>query len=183
MTNYHSTQWLSLLSSYLRTKLFFPRAKLIRFPIDIRNRKYMQFGKHLVTGRYNRIECYKVFADKKPNLVIGDDVQINDRCHFACVEEVIIERNCLIASNVFITDHDHADLSMKIDFDIPWSQQSQHSKKVRINQNVWIGESVVILKGVEIGKNSVIAAGSVVTRSFPERSVIGGVPAKLIKRL
>ena len=75
MTNYHSTQWLSLLSSYLRTKLFFPR-RINSFPTDIRNRKYMHFGKHLVTGRYNRIECYKVFADKNPNLVIGDDVQI-----------------------------------------------------------------------------------------------------------
>ena len=126
------------------TKLFFKNAKLVRLPIDIRNRKYMEIGKNLTTGRYNRIECYKVHADKVPYLFIGDDVQINDRCHFTCVEEVIIERNCLIASNVFITDHDHADLSMKIDFDIPWSLQSIHSKRVRIGRNVWIGESAVI---------------------------------------
>ena len=52
---------------------------------------------------------------------------------------------------------------------------------VRIGKNSWIGNNVSILKGVEIGERSVVAAGSVVNRSFPNDSIIGGVPAKILK--
>lgn len=183
MTNYHFTQWPNLFISLIITKIFFPSVRLIRLPIDIRNKKYMIFGQNFTTGRYNRLECYKLWKGKNPKLSIGNNVQINDKCHFACVNEIIIQDDCLIASNVFITDHDHANLKTDIDFSIPWSNQFQYSSKVYISRNVWIGENVIILKGVNIGSNSVIAAGSVVNKSFPERSVIAGNPAKLIRRL
>lgn len=180
---YHYTQLVNLLWSSIATKIFFRKSRLIRLPIDIRNKRFISFGKELVTGRYNRIECYPLLENTIPNLTIGDNVQINDRCHFTCVEELIIGNNCLIASNVFITDHDHANMKLPIDFKKPWAEQPVFSKKVRIENNVWIGENVVILKGVTVGNNSVIAAGSIVTRSFPENSIIAGNPARLIRKL
>ena len=54
---YHPTQIISLVKSFVLTKLFFSNCRLIRFPIDIRNKRYIIFGKNMTTGRYNRIEC------------------------------------------------------------------------------------------------------------------------------
>jgi acetyltransferase-like isoleucine patch superfamily enzyme len=58
----------------------------------------------------------------------------------------------------------------------------ENDQPIVIEDDVWTGANITILKGVTIGHGSVIAAGSVVTRSFPPYSIIGGVPAKLIKR-
>ena len=59
----------------------------------------------------------------------------------------------------------------------------EKNEGIVINKNVWIGTNVVILPGVKIGKNSIIAAGSIVTKSFDDNSLIAGNPAKLIKKL
>jgi len=59
----------------------------------------------------------------------------------------------------------------------------EYDQDVHIETEVWIGCNVTILKGVTIGRGSVVAAGAVVTKSFPPYSLIGGVPAKLIKKL
>ncbi len=67
--------------------------------------------------------------------------------------------------------------------DIPMAQQGEAPEKpILIGDDVWIGMRTIILPGVEIGSHSIVAAGSVVTKSFPEYSVVGGVPARRLKR-
>ncbi len=78
---------------------------------------------------------------------------------------------------------------MDSDFHLPWPPEmrntypgTEHDFDVTIGENVWIGAKCLILKGVTIGNNAVIAAGSVVTRSVPENTLVGGNPARVIKR-
>ena len=63
----------------------------------------------------------------------------------------------------------------------PEEKQPENDEEVIIEDDVWCGANVTILKGVTIGNGSVVAAGAVVTKSFPPYSIIGGVPAKLLK--
>lgn len=65
--------------------------------------------------------------------------------------------------------------------EIPIRMQGVYRKGIKIGKNCWIGSKVTILDGVEIGDGCIIAAGAVVNKSFPENSIIGGVPAKLLK--
>ncbi|NQY63770.1 MAG: acyltransferase [Alteromonadaceae bacterium] len=90
-----------------------------------------------------------------------------------------IGKDVLIGDNVSIYDHDHQTDQKGI----LYSKQGFVCEAIKIDDNVWIGSHSVILKGVNIGKNSVIAAGSVVTNSIPSGELWGGVPAKFIKRL
>jgi len=88
--------------------------------------------------------------------------------------EVVIGRDCQIAWGVTISDHD---FHKTYENDI----QNPETLPVIIGNNVWIGMNATILKGVEIGDNSIIAAGSVVTHNVLKNTMVGGVPAKLIR--
>jgi acetyltransferase-like isoleucine patch superfamily enzyme len=89
----------------------------------------------------------------------------------------------LIASKVYISDHFHGNVTAE-ELDIAPVKRKLFSKgPVIIGDNVWIGEGVVIMPGVEIGNSCIIGANAVVTKSFPKDSVIGGNPARLIKVL
>ncbi len=110
------------------------------------------------------------------NLIrIGDCVFINTNCRFASKGKIIINDNCSIGPNVSIetVNHFHSE------------NGKLHTKyqDVSIENNVWIGANVTILPGVTIGNNSIIAAGSIVNKSIEPFSLVGGVPAKLIKRI
>tara|TARA_B100001057_G_C22633453_1_gene865305 strand:+ start:209 stop:697 length:489 start_codon:yes stop_codon:yes gene_type:complete len=162
-----------MLICWCLTKILFPSARLIRLPIWVRGWKQIKFGKNLTTGRSLRIDCHY-----GGELIIGENVEINDNCQIACGLKVEIGNNVLIASKVFITDHDHL-------FDNnggPLKKEIQ-CERVIIGDNVWIGNGVSVLKGSIIPAGSVLATNTVVLRKLTERGVYGGIPCKLLKKL
>jgi acetyltransferase-like isoleucine patch superfamily enzyme len=84
----------------------------------------------------------------------------------------------MIAQLVSIRDTDHGYKRM----DIPMNQQGIETDSVAIGNDVWIGHGVLITKGVTIGEGAIVAGGAVVTKDVPAFTIVGGVPAKLIKQ-
>jgi acetyltransferase-like isoleucine patch superfamily enzyme len=119
-------------------------------------------------------------GDGTPTMHIGSGSYIGRFAHINAWQEVRIGQNVLIADRVFISDVDHNFQH----HDIPICYQGDSFLgPVTLNDGCWIGIGAVILPGVSIGRNSVVAANAVVTRSVPERVVVGGVPAKIIRHL
>ena len=174
---------LYLAYSYIISKLIVPSSRLLRQPIDIRGKKGIDFGKNLTTGYHCRLESYCERGEQ--SLIFGDNIQINDFVHISALEEVRIGNNVLIASKVFITDLEHGSYIGDENDSVPSSvvkDRPLSSKKVIIEDNVWLGEHVSVLPGVTIGENSIIGANSVVTKSIPPNSIAVGCPARVIKQ-
>ena len=186
LMNYGVLGVIRLALDFIGTKIAFRKSRLIRFPIDIRGRSFIDFGSNLTTGRYCRLEVYPI-EHKKGILKIGDNVEINDFVHIAARLSVQIGNNVLIASKVFISDIQHGCYNSNKMFndcypDIPPKERSLFAESVFVGDNVWIGESVSILAGVKIGDFSIIGANSVVCKSIPSYSIAVGNPATVIKK-
>lgn len=171
-----------LLFDLVRTRLFYPSARLIRSPFYIRGHKNIGLGVNLTTGVGVRIDAFNVGPEQVVH--IGNNVQLNDYVHIAAIENVTIGNDVLIASRVFISDHNHGDFNSETDSTVmmPPAQRPLSSKPVLIEESVWIGENVCILPGVTIGRNAIIGAGAVVTRNLPAWSLAVGNPAVVIKK-
>lgn len=172
-----------IMLAWLSTKLFFSNARLIRQPFYIRGRHKILWGNDFTTGVGVRIEAYS----KKKEIIIriGNNVQLNDYVHIAGIKDVSIGDNVLVASRVFISDHNHGNYSppdtQSNPNEIP-KNRPLFSKPIFIDSNVWIGEGAFILPGVTVGFGAVIAAGAVVTRDVPPQTIVAGNPAKVIKK-
>lgn len=165
------------------TKLQFPKTRLIRRPIDVRGRRYIDWGHQLTTGKYCRLEAWS--KDNKRVLVFGNNVQLNDNVHISAMQNVLIGNNVLMASHIYISDNSHGcyrDNFVVSSPDIPPLKRSYTCADVIIEDNVWIGEHVVILPGVRIGYGAIIGANSVVTHDITAESIAVGQPAKIVKR-
>lgn len=176
--------FIRLCNSYLYTKLFFPGSRLIRLPFDIRNRRFIKFGKNLTTGFSCRLEAFAEKKSKDKILILGDNIEINDYVHIAAGERIVIGDNVLIASKVYISDLNHGNYK-GINQDTPLSRPNERglsTNPVVIKNNVWIGEGVCVLSGVTIGEGSIIGALSVVSKSIPDYSIAVGSPARVIKK-
>ncbi|WP_300673877.1 acyltransferase [Soonwooa sp.] len=151
----------------------------------IKNPQYISIGDGFRSLFNLRLEAWDQFQEQKfsPEIIIGDNVIFNSDVHIGAINKIIIGNNVLMASRIYISDHSHGAVNNEDLQKIP-SERPLYSKgNVEIMDNVWVGEGVCILPGVSIGKNSIIGANSVVNRSFPDNSVIAGIPAKLIKTL
>ena len=115
------------------------------------------------------------YTDFGKNITIGRDVFINSGCHFQDQGGIEIGDGVLIGHNVVLATIDH-------DLD-PARNRKNHYAPIKIGAHVWIGSNATILSGVSIGEWSVVAAGAVVTKDVPPMMVVGGVPAKVIKKV
>ena len=161
---------------------------MIRLPIEIRGRDFVDIGKKLTTGKYCRIEVFvheDNYRDKKKVIEFGNNVTLNDSVHIAGYHSVKIGSNVLIASKVFISDHNHGkylDSDPLSSPDVSPNDRPISARPVVIEDNVWLGEFVAVLPGVTIGKGSIIGAMSVVNKSIPPNCIAVGSPAKVIKQ-
>ena len=121
---------------------------------------------------------------------IGDRVFIGGQSLISCLEKVTIGNDVLISYQVIIMDSDNhslraserlGDLSRWMDNKYDWSHVN--SSPVSIESKSWIGARSMILKGVVIGEGAIVSAGSVVTRSVPPYTLVGGNPARIIREL
>lgn len=115
------------------------------------------------------------YTDFGKNITLGKNVFINSGCRFQDQGGIEIGDNALIGHCVVLASLNH-DLS-------PRNRGTVIPKPIRIGKNVWIGAHATVLSGVTIGENSVVAAGAVVTKDVPANTVVGGVPAKVIRPL
>ena len=114
-------------------------------------------------------------ADFGKNISFGKNVFINAGCHFQDQGGITIGDGVLIGHNVVLATANHA-LE-------PSKSRKLNYKPIVIGDNVWIGSNSVILQGVTIGQWAVVAAGAVVTKDVEPYTVVGGIPAKFIRRV
>ncbi|MBU2699039.1 lipopolysaccharide O-acetyltransferase [Sporomusaceae bacterium BoRhaA] len=153
----------------------------------IRGLSHIKIGKNFCAGTHLWLEAITNFCGTyhNPQIIFKDNVIINDYVHIAATNYVEIGNNVLIASRVYISDHNHGIYAGSNQTDpriSPSSRSLTYDKKVVIGDNVWIGDAVAILPGVTIGEGSIIGANSVVTKNIPPASIAIGNPARIIKR-
>jgi len=170
--------------SYIYTKLFFSKARLIRLPVFIRNKKYLDYSSGLTTGYNCRIEMFNSSSSNSKTLFLGKNLKMGDYVHIAAGESVIIGDDCLFASKIFISDISHGLYSgqNQTNPSIAPDNRELFTKAVKIGNKVWLGESVSILPGVTIGNGAIIGANSIVNKNIPDYSIAVGNPAKVIKK-
>ncbi|HEM3688430.1 TPA: acyltransferase [Streptococcus suis] len=131
------------------------------------------FGKKVRFGNYTRVNFYG-----NGKLSFGDGCYIGQRNSFLVGDNITIENGVLMASDICIISENHA---MDPLSEIGYGGQPLIIAPVTIKEGCWIGEKVVILPGITIGKKSIIGAGSIVTRSVPDYCVAVGNPARVVK--
>jgi acetyltransferase-like isoleucine patch superfamily enzyme len=154
-----------------------------RWPILSSGVRIRKRGGYIAVGRFARFEegCKVAVISQnagRASLRIGAYSTIGARTLINVTEEVVIGDHCLIAWDCDIMDTDFHHIC-EVDDD----SLSSDSAPIHIGNNVWIGAHCIILKGVAIGDNSVVAAGSVVTRDVPGNTLAGGNPARVIRKI
>jgi len=115
------------------------------------------------------------YTDFGKNITIGKDVFINSGCHFQDQGGISIGDGSLIGHNVVLATINH-DLN-------PANNRKNHYAPIRIGHHVWIGSNATVLPGVTVGDWAVVAAGAVVSKDVPPLTVVGGVPARVLKKV
>ena len=136
---------------------------------------FKSYGSNLIFSPYD-IFSYHTIS-------VGDDVYIGPgACFSASQTTLTIGSKVMFGHNVTIMGGDHnASCVGKFMYDVH-EKQPEDDRPIVIEDDVWVGSRATVLKGVTVGKGSIVAAGAVVTKNIPPYSIAGGVPAKVIKR-
>ncbi|MBS7231924.1 acyltransferase [Flavobacterium psychroterrae] len=177
----------NLLYTFWHTREFRNIGESVSFayPLYLKGGKYISVGTNVGADQRLRLDAIDEFLGDKftPEIIIGDNVSIQKDCHIGAIDRISIGNNVLLASKVYISDHFHGEITKEALL-LPPAQRKLYSKgPIIIEDNVWLGEGVVVLPGVTIGKNSIVGANAVVTKSIPKNCVAGGNPARIIREI
>lgn len=115
------------------------------------------------------------YTDFGKNITIGKNVFINACCHFQDQGGITLGDGCLIGHNVVFATLNHGFA--------PANRASLYPAPIVLGKNVWVGSNSTLLQGIRIGDNAVIGAGSVVTKDVPANTIVGGVPARILRQI
>ena len=137
----------------------------------------IRIGNNVRIGAFSRLVASTTFDQPGKGIRIGNNVGIGEFAYLGGAGGLSIGDNCIIGQyfSCHPENHQFSDPAIQI------RHQGTSRKGIEIGEDCWIGSKVTILDGVRIGRHCVIAAGAVVNQSFPDHSVIGGVPARLLK--
>ncbi len=131
----------------------------------------LTLGRWVWIGKGNAIRCHE------GNLRIGSKTVFGAKNTINCYLDIDIGGDCIFADWIYVCDFDHK----YDDLDTPIKKQGIVKSPVVIGRDCWIGEKSTILRGVTVGEGSVIASHALVNRDVPPRSIVGGVPARVLK--
>ncbi len=152
-------------------------SKIIK-PMRIRGKNNIQLGNNVRILNGARIETITKWKNNRliPQLCIGSGTTIEQNCHIIAAGKLSIGSNCVFSAFVYISDCNHCIIPGEKIMESPLEV-----KKTTIGNGVFIGIGARIMPGVTLGNNCVVGANAVVTHDVPERAVVAGVPAKIIK--
>lgn len=142
---------------------------------EVRNEGTLRIGERV--RLVSTIATLELVVSPGAELEIGASTYINYGCSIAATKLIRIGRNCNIGTHVIMMDNDYHRLEPERRGEAP------PSAPISLADNVWLGARCIVLRGVRIGEGSVVAAGSVVARDIPARSLAAGVPAKVLRAL
>lgn len=162
------------------------RGVVLKRGLKINNPELVTIGDGVFVGNDCWISMLPVNQEKgeadvplSPRLAIGDNCYIGRFATFACMNEIVLGKDVMIADRVFIGDCHHGYARR----DLPIKDQYMFSPgPVRIGDGSWLGVNVSVMPAVKIGKGCVIGANSVVTRDVPDHHVAAGAPARILKK-
>lgn len=145
--------------------------------VDCTSREGIEVGHNFKLGAFSHMIASGTLSDLGQGISIGDNVGISEFAYLGGAGGLRIGSD-VIVGQYFST---HPENHVFTDPDVPIREQGVTREGIEIGSGCWIGAKVTILDGVTLGCGCVVAAGSVVTRNFPDYSIIGGVPARVLK--
>lgn len=132
---------------------------------------------HVIASRDQKVR-FTVWTegDAVGEINIGDHCLVCPGARVSAAQNITIGDSCMLASGCYVTDADWHDLYNRV-------QIVGRTAPVVLHDNVWVGDSAIVCKGVTIGENSIVGAGAVVTKDVPANVVVAGNPAKVVKTL
>ncbi|RMA56735.1 acyltransferase [Ulvibacter antarcticus] len=152
-------------------------------PVVKRGKGSISFGENVNFGVINSPHFYNGYIyiearTENSTVVFGNNIHVNNGFSLASEKSITIKDDVLIGFNCHIIDSDFHNLDP-----LKRKETDPSPQAVLIERNVFIGNNVTILKGVTIGENSVVASGSIVTKSCPANVIVAGSPAKVVNEL
>lgn len=178
---------LKIIKKVIKSLLYRPSLKklgkrsYILLPREIKNGHLIEIGNDCHIGKALVVEPIAVHGPQifSPKISIGDDVYIGRHCQIFCVDSIKIDDGCVLSDYIYMSDSAHG---IAPSGGLIMRQNLVSKGPIHIGKNTFIGYGVSIMPGVTLGKNCVVGINSVVTRSYPDFSMIAGSPAKLIKK-